>query len=43
MKKVLLFMATILSAAGCVDRTMPVADLPEIDTSNPLLGEWTDP
>lgn len=36
-------MATILSAAGCVDRTMPVADLPEIDTSNPLLGEWTDP
>lgn len=43
MKKVFLFMATILSAAGCVDRTMPVADLPEIDTSNPLLGEWTDP
>lgn len=36
-------MATILSVAGCVDRTMPVADLPEIDTSNPLLGEWTDP
>lgn len=43
MKKVLLFMATVLSAAGCVDRTMPVAELPEIDTSNPLLGEWTDP
>lgn len=43
MKKLLLLMATILSAAGCADRTMPVADLPEIDTTNPLLGEWTGP
>ena len=43
MKKALLFMSLFVSAAGCVDRTMPVAELPEIDTTNPLLGEWTDP
>ncbi len=30
-------------AAGCVDRKMPVADLPEIDTTNPLLGAWETP
>lgn len=29
--------------AGCVDRSMPAAQLPEIDTSNPLLGEWNTP
>jgi len=43
MKKFFLFMTTLVTAAGCVDRTMPVADLPEIDTTNPLLGEWNDP
>ncbi len=36
-------MTLFAAAAGCVDRTMPVAELPEIDTTNPLLGEWTDP
>ncbi len=43
MKKFLLSMTLFAVAAGCADRTMPVAELPEIDTTNPLLGEWTDP
>ncbi|MBQ8307634.1 MAG: M3 family metallopeptidase, partial [Alistipes sp.] len=43
MKKLILFMSMLVAAAGCQDRTMPVADLPEIDLTNPLLGEWTDP
>lgn len=30
-------------AAGCADHTMPVAQLPEIDTNNPLLAEWNTP
>lgn len=30
-------------AAACADRSMPVAQLPEIDTSNPLLAEWDTP
>ena len=30
-------------AAGCAGDSMPVADLPEIDTTNPLLGEWDTP
>uniref|UniRef100_UPI0040573862 M3 family metallopeptidase n=1 Tax=Alistipes sp. TaxID=1872444 RepID=UPI0040573862 len=43
MKK-LLFMSMIAAAAvGCVNRTMPKADLPEIDTTNPLLAEWNTP
>ncbi|MBE6204616.1 MAG: M3 family metallopeptidase [Rikenellaceae bacterium] len=29
--------------AGCGGDEMPVAVLPEIDTSNPLLAEWTTP
>lgn len=36
-------MSLTLLVAGCADRTMPVADLPEIDTSNPLLAEWETP
>ena len=43
MKKILSFMSQTLLVAGCADRTMPVADLPEIDTSNPLLAEWETP
>ena len=43
MKKILSFMSLTLLVAGCADRTMPVADLPEIDTSNPLLAEWETP
>ena len=30
-------------AAGCAGDSMPVADLPQIDTANPLLGEWGTP
>ncbi len=29
--------------AGCAEDKMPVAVLPEIDTSNPLLAEWNTP
>lgn len=43
MKKLFLFMTTLTVAAGCVDRTMPVAELPEIDTTNPLLAAWETP
>ncbi|MBE6196394.1 MAG: M3 family metallopeptidase [Rikenellaceae bacterium] len=43
MKKLFLFMTTLAVAAGCMDRTMPVAELPEIDTTNPLLAEWNTP
>ena len=43
MKKILSFMSLTLLVAGCADRTMPVAVLPEIDTSNPLLAEWDTP
>ena len=36
---------TFLTAlvAGCADDTMPVAQLPEIDMSNPLLAAWDTP
>lgn len=40
MKKILLFMSITAFAAGCADNSMPVVQLPEIDTSNPLLAEW---
>ncbi|MCM1301725.1 MAG: M3 family metallopeptidase [Bacteroides cellulosilyticus] len=30
-------------AAGCADRSMPKAQLPELDSSNPLLAEWSTP
>lgn len=43
MKKTLLLMTLSAFAAGCVDRSMPRAQLPEIDTNNPLLGEWNTP
>ena len=39
MKKIVMTFLTAL-AAGCADHTMPVAQLPEIDTNNPLLAEW---
>lgn len=42
MKKLFLFM-TLFATAGCVNRTMPKAELPELDTTNPLLAEWSDP
>lgn len=43
MKKLLLIMSISAFAAACADRSMPVAQLPEIDTSNPLLAEWDTP
>lgn len=30
-------------AAGCADNSIPKAQLPELDTSNPLLAEWDTP
>ncbi|MBO5873795.1 MAG: M3 family peptidase, partial [Rikenellaceae bacterium] len=30
-------------AVSCADNSMPVAQLPEIDTTNPLLAEWDTP
>lgn len=42
MKKIVMTFLTAL-AAGCADHTMPVAQLPEIDTNNPLLAEWNTP
>lgn len=30
-------------AAGCADRSVPRAQLPELDTTNPLLAEWETP
>lgn len=30
-------------AAGCADNSIPKAQLPELDTSNPLLAEWNTP
>ena len=40
MKKALLIMTLSTLAAGCADNSIPRADLPELDTSNPLLAEW---
>lgn len=43
MKNLFAFMSLTLLVAGCADRSMPVAQLPDIDTSNPLLAEWETP
>ena len=43
MKKALLIMTLSTLAAGCADNSIPRADLPELDTSNPLLAEWKTP
>ena len=43
MKKLLFIMTFSALMAGCGGDEMPVAVLPEIDTSNPLLAEWTTP
>ncbi|MBP3290763.1 MAG: M3 family metallopeptidase [Alistipes sp.] len=42
MKKILFIMTFSALVAGCGD-DMPVAVLPEIDTTNPLLAEWDTP
>ncbi|MBQ2993788.1 MAG: M3 family metallopeptidase [Alistipes sp.] len=43
MKKLLVFMSASLLMAGCGGEQMPVAELPQIDTTNPLLAEWDTP
>ena len=43
MKKTLLLMIFSALAAGCADRSVPKAQLPELDSSNPLLAEWSTP
>ena len=43
MKKVLVIMAFSAMAAGCADNSVPKAQLPELDLSNPLLAAWNTP
>ncbi len=43
MKKALLMMTISAFAAGCADRSVPRAQLPELDTTNPLLAAWDTP
>ena len=43
MKKVLFIMAVSAMAAGCADNSIPKAQLPELDLSNPLLAAWNTP
>ena len=41
--KIVMLMSVSALAVSCADNTMPVAQLPEIDTTNPLLAEWDTP
>lgn len=43
MKKALLAMTLAAFAAGCADNSIPRAQLPELDPTNPLLAEWETP
>lgn len=43
MKKALLIMTFSAFAAGCADNSIPKAQLPELDLTNPLLAEWDTP
>ncbi len=43
MKKALVIMAFSAMAAGCADNSVPKAQLPELDLSNPLLAAWNTP
>ena len=43
MKKAFIIMTFSAMAAGCADNSIPKAQLPELDTSNPLLAEWNTP
>lgn len=43
MKKILMLMSLSVWMYGCGGESMPVANLPEIDTNNPLLAEWDTP
>ena len=41
--KIVMFMSLSALMYGCGGEQMPVVNLPEIDTSNPLLAEWDTP
>ena len=43
MKKAFVLMACSVLAAGCADNSIPRAQLPELDLSNPLLATWETP
>ena len=43
MKKLFLIMSVSALLGACAGNDMPVAQLPEIDTNNPLLAEWETP
>ncbi len=43
MKKLFVIMILSACAAGCADNTIPQAQLPELDLSNPLLAPWEGP
>ena len=43
MKKLFLIMSVSALLGACAGDNMPVAQLPEIDTTNPLLAEWDTP
>ncbi len=43
MRKTLFIMAFSAMAAGCADNAIPQAQLPELDTANPLLAQWETP
>ncbi len=43
MKKTLLIMAISALAVSCGDQSIPAAQYPELDMTNPLLAEWETP
>ena len=43
MKKIFWMMTISALMAGCADNSVPQANYPELDRSNPLLAEWTGP
>ncbi len=43
MKKTLLIMAISALSVGCADQSIPVAQYPELDLTNPLIAEWETP
>lgn len=43
MKKTFWIMTFAAFAAGCADNSIPRAQLPELDATNPLLAEWETP
>lgn len=43
MKKLIFIMAISAMVTACGDNSIPQAQLPEIDTTNPLLAQWETP